>query len=325
MSGEGFKHEVVEVIDEEEPVRLQRAERVLRGRMGNVTLVIEKCSNEFNQQAVVRTAEAMGVQRVYLVRPTLPKRHASQQKKRAKEGKGAEFEWGAGIGVTSGCERWLTLKYFQTTAECIAALKEENHAIWATDLAIEAVCLDEDFRASEYCPSPLPSKVALVMGSEAEGVSKEMLDVADLRVYLPMHGFTDSFNIGVAAALALQKVTEILGREPLPPAEMDSLRQAWIQQLCSNPTITETLKSYIGSSKVPTPLDDLREGRGNPEGPRIIKKVKRRQEEAEMLRAQAAAEKTAEPKQFAMPAYTAHVVLAAVTFSAGYMLGRRRA
>ncbi len=50
------------------------------------------------------------------------------------------------------------------------------------------------------------SKVAIVMGREVDGVSQEMLTAADERIYIPMVGFTESFNLSVATALVLQRV-----------------------------------------------------------------------------------------------------------------------
>eukprot|EP00879_Flechtneria_rotunda_P019621 GHRR01020617.1.p2 GENE.GHRR01020617.1~~GHRR01020617.1.p2 ORF type:complete len:101 (+),score=30.31 GHRR01020617.1:687-989(+) len=50
----------------------------------------------------------------------------------------------------------------------------------------------------------LPPLLAVVMGSEASGISSDMRTVADRCIYLPMYGFTESLNVSVAAALVLQ-------------------------------------------------------------------------------------------------------------------------
>ena len=54
---------------------------------------------------------------------------------------------------------------------------------------------------------PIDRPVALVFGSEGPGISEAARAEADLFVRIPMYGFTESFNISVAAALTLQTVT----------------------------------------------------------------------------------------------------------------------
>ena len=52
----------------DDPLRLARkAETVLRGRTDRVLLILENCSDDFNHVAVLRTCEALGVMRVWLV------------------------------------------------------------------------------------------------------------------------------------------------------------------------------------------------------------------------------------------------------------------
>ena len=58
---------------------------------------------------------------------------------------------------------------------------------------------------------PLPHRVALVFGTESTGVSTELLAACDRRVYVPQHGFADSLNVGVAAALATSHVLKLVG------------------------------------------------------------------------------------------------------------------
>ena len=47
----------------------------------------------------------------------------------------------------------------------------------------------------------------LFFGVEKEGVSKMMLDQADVHLKIPMYGFTESLNVSVAAAIVLQDIT----------------------------------------------------------------------------------------------------------------------
>lgn len=52
----------------------------------------------------------------------------------------------------------------------------------------------------------IPPKLAIVIGRESDGVSQEMLREADKRIFLPMYGFTESFNLSVATALVLSRL-----------------------------------------------------------------------------------------------------------------------
>jgi tRNA G18 (ribose-2'-O)-methylase SpoU len=45
-------------------------------------------------------------------------------------------------------------------------------------------------------------KLALMLGTEGDGLSSRWLDAADVRVRIPMHGETDSLNVASAAAIA---------------------------------------------------------------------------------------------------------------------------
>ena len=79
----------------------------------------------------------------------------------------------------------------------------------------------------------LPKRVAVVLGSEGAGISAAMLAAADERIFLPMFGFTESFNLSVSAALVLQKLLEACpeSRGDLPEAEAAQIRRAWYAQL----------------------------------------------------------------------------------------------
>ena len=46
-------------------------------------------------------------------------------------------------------------------------------------------------------------KLAVVIGNEADGVSKELLSISDIYVKIPMKGKTESLNAAVAAAIVM--------------------------------------------------------------------------------------------------------------------------
>ena len=60
-----------------------------------------------------------------------------------------------------------------------------------------------------YYDVDLSENVFLVMGNEGRGVSKEVLDLADVRINIPTDGLLESLNVATAGAVLM----------------MDSLRQ----------------------------------------------------------------------------------------------------
>ena len=54
-------------------------------------------------------------------------------------------------------------------------------------------------------------RLAIVMGSEAFGLSNEMRNAADHLVSIPMHGLADSLNLATATALMLYEVVRQRG------------------------------------------------------------------------------------------------------------------
>jgi tRNA G18 (ribose-2'-O)-methylase SpoU len=55
-----------------------------------------------------------------------------------------------------------------------------------------------------YHPS---DRVALVLGEEVEGISTELRSKCDTLLEIPMHGQKESFNVSVAAGIALYQLT----------------------------------------------------------------------------------------------------------------------
>ncbi|RMH00385.1 MAG: RNA methyltransferase [Chloroflexi bacterium] len=57
-----------------------------------------------------------------------------------------------------------------------------------------------------YTDIPLNGPVAILMGSEAHGLSPEWLSIADYQVKIPMYGTVDSLNLSVSTAILLYEV-----------------------------------------------------------------------------------------------------------------------
>lgn len=234
---------------EEAPRRLRRAEAVLRRRTGRILLVAERCTDVHNHLALLRTAEAYGIQKVWLVEQ--PDAQLETLKK----------------SVTKGAHAWLSLRTLPSPAACVEALREEGWAIWATDLGRGAE------EATLVALTPLPDKVALVVGRESDGVSEEMLAAADRRLWLPLHGFGESLNLSVATGILLQRLFDACpeAHGDLDEEERAALRASWFRRLGGKEP--ERFARWIDDP--PEPLEELRPP---PEArrPRMPKKLAKR-------------------------------------------------
>ena len=183
--------------------RRQRIDAVLAARTRTVVPVVEGIVNMGNVSAVMRTAEALGYQDLHVITGTTQFKDSRR--------------------TSIGAEKWLDVYHWENSAACAERLREAGHRIIATHVDASARAIEEfDFT----------EPTAIVLGNELEGVSPEMLEAADYRCFLPMTGFVESYNISVAAAIALYHAyrdrLHRLGRHgDLSKEEQEELRAAF--------------------------------------------------------------------------------------------------
>lgn len=216
-------------------MRLRMAETVLSQRTNRFSLVLESLFDDYNQQAVLRTADCFGIQNVHVV--------ASTKTKQRTHVSGS---------ITKNVMPYLTVHKHDTTTQCIEALRSSGHEIWATDLSPGAMKLDDPTLV-------IPPKLAVVFGRELDGCSNEILEAADKRVFIPIYGFAESLNLSVAASLVMQtlftKCPEARGN--LLDSEKAELREKWYEILGrGSEHQKELFKSFLVNP--PPPLDDIR-------------------------------------------------------------------
>ena len=262
---------------------IRKAEGAIRLRTSRLIIVIERCTNDHNYSAIHRTAEALGVQHIYVISPPAQStlegavsisgdedediaRDITENAKIKAIGKGGKVVKGANRSelkdramhhlFAQKATEWLDVREFDTTAECLAALRQDGYAIWATDLSQEAICLTESdliiarqnaSGRSSSCTAinhPIPDRLAIAFGTEAVGCTAELLNEADLRVYLPLRGFADSLNLSVATALVVHHLfvldPTLVGA--MSEEERMELRKKWYAKLCRQRLLSSSAK-----------------------------------------------------------------------------------
>lgn len=154
-----------------------------------LVLIAHNLRSTHNVGSLLRTADGLGVIKVYLTGYTpypamdgdrrLP--HLAQKQERAinKSALGAQNSVAWELGDIE---------------PVIAALKQQGYSVIAL----------EQTATSTLLPDHQPNgKVAVVVGREVEGLEKDVLDMCDEAVEIPMLGHKESFNVSQAAAMAL--------------------------------------------------------------------------------------------------------------------------
>ncbi len=107
------------------------------------------------------------------------------------------------LKVTKGSETWVEVQKKPYSIDTLKEIKKNGYKILAVSPENIAVSLP-DYELKE--------PVALVFGTEWEGVTDEILDFADETLAIPMYGFTKSFNVSVAAAICFYEMKQKLIR-----------------------------------------------------------------------------------------------------------------
>lgn len=159
------------------PNRHERIRETVAKRTYDIVPVLDGIHDLGNFSAVLRSAEAFGLQEVHFVE-NQPKYKVSQR-------------------TSKGTDKWLDVVRWKESLACARSLKERGYRIIATHLDETAVPIgDIDFS----------KRTAIVLGNEKDGVSKEILEMSDARCIIPMQGFAESFNISVAAAISFYHI-----------------------------------------------------------------------------------------------------------------------
>ena len=185
--------------------RRNKVQTVLNKRQSNLTIVFEDVQDPRNITAVMRTADAVGVQDIYIINSGKPIRK---------------------LGYKSGgsTAKWVTVHQFATVEECFTELRKRFSVILTTHLSSDAIELYSiDFTQS----------VALVFGNEGDGVSEKARELADGNFIIPQVGMVQSLNISVACAVSIyeayrqKKLAGHYEQSSMPAEQMKALSIEW--------------------------------------------------------------------------------------------------
>lgn len=147
-----------------------------------VSLLLHDIRSVHNVGSMFRTADASGVEKIYLsgVTPAPLDRFGRKRKDLGK--------------VALGAEDSVAWEVVTEPLAFIEKKKKEGYEILALEQSEKSI----DYRT--YIPQ---KPILLLVGNEVGGVPQELLDISDTIIEIPQYGKKESLNVSVACGIAL--------------------------------------------------------------------------------------------------------------------------
>jgi 23S rRNA (guanosine2251-2'-O)-methyltransferase len=146
-----------------------------------VCIVLDNVRSLHNVGSAFRTADAFRVEKIFLTGITGTPPHREIQK--------------TALGATES----VAWEYAESTSTLITKLKEDNYTI----LVVEQT--DQSRELQNFQPHQ-NKKYCLVFGNEVNGVSDDVIAMADMAIEIPQTGTKHSLNISVCLGIVVWEI-----------------------------------------------------------------------------------------------------------------------
>lgn len=142
-----------------------------------VVLVLDNLRSAYNVGAIIRTAECFGVMELYLCGYT-------PDNQKVKD-------------ISMGTRSLVKVSHFGSSEEAIRELKGSGYTVYALETSEES---------SNIYEVGMSFPVGLILGNEALGVSRRVLEQVDAILEIPLNGWKNSLNVCSAAAIGISEI-----------------------------------------------------------------------------------------------------------------------
>jgi tRNA (guanosine-2'-O-)-methyltransferase len=169
-------------------------------------VVLEGVAIAHNASAVIRTCDAAGVLHLDMVSPN-------------------PDLLGINKAISTRAEKWVDVHIHGSIGDCLLPLRKKGFKVAVTYLNKDAI---------PYSDLDYTQPLAIVFGSESEGVSRKALDLADLRIQIPMLGMVQSLNLSVSVGVILYEAMKqrrargFYDRRQLGDEEFETYLRRWL-------------------------------------------------------------------------------------------------
>lgn len=171
----------------------QRADEIKDYQCKNLIAVLENPMDIKNIGAVIRNANALGVEKVFVVdeRKSLPDDWEELRERKSIS------------KISVSASKWTFVKRFDSSEQCLAHL--DKHRVTSVVTSPHTKGKDNFIlHEADYTQT----KLAVWFGNEARGISDKVVEKSAFCVSIPMFGMIESLNLATTTGIVLYEVTK---------------------------------------------------------------------------------------------------------------------
>tara|TARA_R110002167_G_scaffold42935_16_gene130097 strand:- start:3155 stop:3769 length:615 start_codon:yes stop_codon:yes gene_type:complete len=171
----------------------QRADEVKGYQCKNLIAVLENPMDMKNIGAVIRNANALGVEKIYVVdgRKSLPEDWQEMRERKSL------------YKISVSASKWTFIKRFDTSEECLAHLEKKRFTSIVTSPHVKG---RQNFVLHEA--DYTQTRLAVWFGNEARGISDLVVERSECCISIPMFGIIESLNLATTSGIVLYEITK---------------------------------------------------------------------------------------------------------------------
>ena len=146
----------------------------------SIVLILDEIQDPRNFGALIRSAEVFGVKGIII-----PERNAVRVNETV-------------VKTSTGAIEHVDIVKVTNISEALLKLKKLDYWVYGA----------EGEGSKDYSKEKYPSRTALVLGSEGNGIRKKVKENCDVLIKIPMYGKISSLNVSVAGGIILSEIVK---------------------------------------------------------------------------------------------------------------------
>ena len=139
-----------------------------------VSILVENVRSVYNVGSIFRTADSFGAEKIYLTGITATPPREDLHK------------------TALGAEESVAWEYSKSSIELAKRIKKEG---------ITLALIEQTNKSQSIFNVDIDFPVCYIVGNEVDGVSDQLVELADIHLEIPMHGIKQSLNVSVATGI----------------------------------------------------------------------------------------------------------------------------